>query len=84
MQCKTFWVLLVLCTGTGCVDQQKTATWEDLYTREVRLPDGYKYRVEVATKPFEMTRGLMFRDSLAPDRGMLFIYGQAGQYPVWA
>ena len=84
MLCKTFWVFLVLCALTGCADQQKTATWEDLYTREVRLPDGTKYRVEVATKPFEMSRGLMFRDSMAADRGMLFIYGKAGQYPVWS
>jgi uncharacterized protein len=84
MQCKTFWVLLVLCAGTGCVDSQKTATVEDLYSRVVRMPDGAKYRAEVVTKPFDMSRGLMFRDSLAADRGMLFIYGSAGRYPVWA
>ncbi|MBI2686940.1 MAG: DUF192 domain-containing protein [Acidobacteria bacterium] len=83
MWLKTFWVLLVVTALTACVDQQKTATMEDLYTREVRMPDGVRYRAEVASKPFDMSRGLMFRDSLAGDRAMLFVYGQAGRYPIW-
>ena len=47
------------------------------------MPDGEKYRAEVATKQFDMAKGLMFRDKLDADRGMLFIYGEAGMYPVW-
>lgn len=30
-----------------------------------------------------MLRGMMFRDSLAPDRGMLFIHGAPGKYSYW-
>jgi hypothetical protein len=67
----------------GCARERKTATLEDLYTREVRLPDGARFRVDVASKAFERTRGLMFRESLPPDRGMLFINPQPGKYPYF-
>lgn len=30
-----------------------------------------------------MMRGMMFRDSIAPDRGMLFVHGSPGKYPYW-
>ena len=83
MRKQTYWVLVVLSGLAGCIDQRKTATLEDLYTREVKMPDGVRYRAEVVTSKFDMSRGMMFRDSLAPDRGMLFIYGQAGRYPIW-
>jgi len=83
MQSRSFWVLVVLSVLAGCVDQKKTATLEDLYTREVKLPDGARFRAEVVTSKFDMTRGMMFRDSLAPDRGMLFIHGEPGNYPYW-
>lgn len=78
-----FWVLPVVSLLAGCVDQRKTASLEDLYARVIRMPSGARYTAEVVSKKFDMSRGLMFRDSLPPDRGMLFIYGQAGQYPVW-
>ena len=83
MQSQTFRTLLVFALLTGCADQKKTATLEDLYTRQIRMPDGATYRAEVVSKPFDMSRGLMFRDTLAPDRGMLFVYGTDGNYPAW-
>jgi len=83
MWSQTNWALVVLCILTGCGDGSKTATLEDLYTREVKLPDGARFRAEVVTKKFDMTRGMMFRDSLAPDRGMLFVHGEPGLYDYW-
>jgi uncharacterized membrane protein (UPF0127 family) len=83
MRSQTYWVLVVLSLLTGCTGGPKTATLEDLYTREVKLPNGARFRAEVVTKKFDMTRGMMFRDSLAPDRGMLFIHGEPGQYPYF-
>jgi uncharacterized protein len=83
MRLQTYSVLVVLSFLGGCGGATKTATMDDLYTRELRLPDGVKLRAEVATKPFEMARGLMFRDVLPEDRAMLFVYGQSGQYPVF-
>lgn len=83
MRLQTFWALLVVTLLGGCGGDSRTATLDDLYSREIRMPDGAVYRAEVLTKPFDMTRGMMFRDSLPGDRGMLFIYGQAGRYPAW-
>lgn len=83
MRFQTFWVLLVLALLAGCAGDQKTATLDDLYTREVRMPDGEKYRAEALSKAFDMSRGMMFRESLPADRGLLFVYGQAGRYPAW-
>ena len=83
MQSQTYWVVVVLSLLTGCVGAEKTATLEDLYTREVKLPDGARFRAEVVTKKFDMSRGMMFRDSLAPDRGMLFVHGEPGKYQYW-
>ncbi len=83
MRLRTYLVLVVLVLLGGCGGTSKTATMDDLYSRELRLPDGVKFRAEVATKPFEMARGLMFRDELPADRAMLFVYGKSGQYPVF-
>jgi uncharacterized membrane protein (UPF0127 family) len=55
----------------------------DFSARDVTLPDGTTIKAEVMTNPVDMSRGMMFRDSLAPDRGMLFIHGSPGKYPYW-
>ena len=41
------------------------------------------FSVEVVSAPEERARGLMFRESLAPDAGMLFVFEQEGVYPFW-
>lgn len=74
--------LLFLALGlVGCGTQ--TATLEDFNTRVVTLPRGQQIRAEVMTQQADMMRGMMFRDSLAPDRGMLFIHTQQGKYSYW-
>src|SRR6266498_3632830 len=55
----------------------------DFQSREVTLPNGKTIRVEVLMNPVDMQRGMMFRDSLAADRGLLFIHGSPGQYSYW-
>jgi uncharacterized membrane protein (UPF0127 family) len=40
----------------------------------------YKFEVELATTPAEREQGLMFRKSMAPNAGMLFLY--PGEQPV--
>jgi uncharacterized membrane protein (UPF0127 family) len=42
-----------------------------------------KIRVEVAKTPEERALGLMFRQELGENTGMLFIFEQAGIYPFW-
>ena len=43
----------------------------------------HRFTVEVARTPAEMERGLMFRDRLAPDHGMLFLYDEDRQVSFW-
>jgi uncharacterized membrane protein (UPF0127 family) len=42
-----------------------------------------KFQVEIADDDRERQNGLMYRRSLAPDRGMLFDFGQAGPRSFW-
>jgi len=46
-------------------------------------PDGTRIRLELAVTDQERFLGLMFRDQLAADGGMLFIFGQDDRYPFW-
>ena len=41
------------------------------------------FKVELAVTLSQRARGLMFRNSLAKDRGMLFVYDKEGYYPFW-
>ena len=41
------------------------------------------FQVELATTEAARTRGLMFRDALAPDHGMLFDYGDLRHISMW-
>jgi len=56
---------------------------EDYNTRLVQLPDGFEVRCEVMVDPRDMARGMMFRESLAENRGMLFLHGDSGRYTYW-
>ncbi len=49
-------------------------------TRPVTLPNGEVIHAESAIEYAELLRGLMFRDSLPQDRGMLFIHNKMGRY----
>jgi hypothetical protein len=46
-------------------------------------PDGARVRLELAVSDQERFLGLMFRDQLAADGGMLFIFEQDDRYPFW-
>jgi uncharacterized membrane protein (UPF0127 family) len=43
----------------------------------------HRFAVEVATSPEQMMQGLMFRQSLAPDAGMLFDYQTPSMATMW-
>jgi uncharacterized membrane protein (UPF0127 family) len=47
------------------------------------LPDGFVVHVEVAADDPTREQGLMYRDRVADDRGMIFFFPQAGVYPFW-
>lgn len=41
------------------------------------------FSVEIAETPEELSRGLMFRQHLDADKGMLFVFEKEGIYPLW-
>lgn len=47
------------------------------------LPDGTHVKLELALTDQERALGLMFRDVVPPDTGMLFIFAEDGIWPFW-
>ena len=44
---------------------------------------GHKFDVEIVDNPETRARGLMFRDSMAADHGMLFLFDRADPQAFW-
>jgi uncharacterized membrane protein (UPF0127 family) len=49
----------------------------------VDFPDGARVAVEIVDTDATRQRGLMFRTSLAPNEGMVFVFPRVGSYPFW-
>jgi uncharacterized membrane protein (UPF0127 family) len=49
----------------------------------VTFPNGTRILVEVADTNEARARGLMFREQLATDRGMLFVFDEPAQWVFW-
>ena len=56
--------------------------WRNPPTAKVKIRDQI-FWVEVAVTPKERERGLSGRETLAPNRGMLFIFASPGVYHFW-
>jgi len=72
-------LLLALLSLLGCGGSQPT-TLEDFSLRPVTLPGSQVIKVETMYSNIDLLRGLMYRTSLAPDRGMLFAYPRPDHY----
>lgn len=66
-----------------CACGEKPSTMDDFNTRDVTLPDGAVIHMETMMDQTDMLRGMMFRKSLAADRGMLFIHRKPGTFTYW-
>ena len=66
---------LLLCTASLLATACASENWVEL--------SGHRYQVEIANNDAERTRGLMFRDELAADHGMLFIHDEQGPQAYW-
>ena len=64
----------------GCSSKEET---DGISSTHVTLPNGKTITVEVMRKMVEIMKGMMFRDSLAQDRGMLFIHPKEDKYGYW-
>jgi uncharacterized membrane protein (UPF0127 family) len=62
---------------------EKPGSLDELYSTDVTLPNGAKLVVETMRQQIDLTRGLMFRDALPPNRGMLFFYPKQQAHPHW-
>lgn len=80
-------VALVLLLALGCSNPPTappaSETMQPPTGPRVIFPDGWTVRVEVANNDELRAQGLMFRDHLAPDAGMLFFFERDGEYPFW-
>ena len=65
-------LFVALCVG-GCASAG--TPWVEI--------GGERYAVEIADDDAERARGLMFRDALAEDRGMLFIHDSQEPLAYW-
>ena len=62
---------------------EKSITADQLNTRLVTFPNGNQIRAEFVSHPKDVMRGMKYRDSLDPSRGMLFQHGREGHYRYW-
>ena len=49
----------------------------------VTFPDGFVVQAEVADTAVQRAKGLMFREALPSDRGMLFVFNEEGPREFW-
>jgi uncharacterized membrane protein (UPF0127 family) len=73
--------LLVVVLLPGCGG--KPTTVEDFNTTEITLPGGQVIKVEIVVDAADALRGMQFRDSIAPDHGMLYAHRIPGKYGYW-
>ena len=69
----TILLFLAACSLSACASAG--STWVEL--------GGYRYAIEVADDDAERARGLMFRDAMEADRGMLFIHEREEPQAYW-
>ena len=56
---------------------------DNLNTVEVTFPNGKTVVAETMLRDVDQMRGMMFRESLAKDRGMLFVHPVDDIHPYW-
>jgi uncharacterized protein len=71
-----------LCWLAACKDPD-TIKLEDFGTRDITLPGGQVIHAEIASTQAQVERGLMFRSSMAQDRGMLFLFSKEEALTFW-
>ncbi|HEX2833643.1 MAG TPA: DUF192 domain-containing protein [Thermoanaerobaculia bacterium] len=72
-------------TANGTVPQNTGTTQAPAATSGPRIvmPDGTVFALEVVADEEQRAQGLMFRDYLRPNTGMLFVFPSDGEYSFW-
>ena len=61
----------------------KAANLGEILNAGLPVLDGFSVTAELAETDEERALGLMFRQEINPDQGMLFIFKEEGIYPFW-
>ena len=79
-------VLPLAACNPGSTTQAQTTTpaaMDDFHAVIHTSTGDYPFNIEIADTPAEQSRGLMYRQTLAPDAGMLFDYGTERKVSFW-
>ena len=76
-------ILLALCLALGSVAPAVADTLEKRDLTITTSAGPQHFVVELARTPEQRQRGLMYRQDLAPDAGMLFVYASDGEVDMW-
>ena len=76
-------MLALACTQRSAAPAPATTTTADAAAARIIYPDHSAVIVEVASDDATREQGLMYHDHMAEDRGMIFLFPQAGEYPFW-
>ena len=78
------WLALSIVTAGGLLVSDREAArapGSDLVS--IQTPSGNTLKAEVADTPLKRSVGLMYRDHLKKDHGMLFFFGQPQAWNFW-
>ena len=73
----------ILVLINGCATKSQLGLEEKVITLISPTGESVKILVEVADSPGERTKGLMFREELAEEQGMLFIFDEEEMLTFW-
>ena len=75
--------VLLLCACTGGRGAPSVSPTPRADGPRVVLPSGAVFTLEVARTPEQVQQGLMFRESLAPASGMVFLFDEVAPRSFW-
>jgi uncharacterized membrane protein (UPF0127 family) len=75
--------VLVLAAACGAAPKGSPGPTPTVSGPRAVMPSGATYRLELARTPEEQQQGLMFRESLLPNTGMLFLFGEPSVRQFW-
>jgi hypothetical protein len=70
-------------TGPGATPTAPAAAASAASGPRAVMPSGAVYRLELALTPEDQAQGLMYRESLPPDTGMLFVFPTSEPHHFW-
>jgi len=73
----------ILLVALICTEIPSPALAADSGLLPIRTPSGIIIQAEIADTPAKRATGLMYRERLDKDHGMLFIFGQPLPWTIW-